>query len=56
MLGIGSLDRVPFVVLKSGFAALQAAMVTPFIALAVLGDVARVAPAAAPAIAPVAES
>ncbi len=37
----GRLDRVPFVVLKSGFAALQAAMVTPFIALAALGDVAR---------------
>ena len=41
VLGIGSLDRVPFVVLKSGFAALQAAMVTPLIALAALGDVSR---------------
>jgi hypothetical protein len=41
VLGIGSLDRVPFVALKSSFAALQAAMVTPLIALAALGDVSR---------------
>ena len=41
VLGISSLDRVPFVVLKSGFAALQAAMVTPLLALAALGDVSR---------------
>jgi hypothetical protein len=40
-MGIGSLDRVPFVVLKSGFAALQAAAVTPLIALGVLGDLSR---------------
>ncbi len=44
VLGIGSLDRVPFVALKSSFAALQAAMVTPLIALAALGDVSRTAP------------
>jgi hypothetical protein len=41
ILGIGSMERVPFVALKAGFAALQAAMVTPFIALAALGDAAR---------------
>jgi hypothetical protein len=44
VLGIGSLDRVPFVALKSSFAALQAAMVTPLLALAALGDVSRAAP------------
>jgi hypothetical protein len=41
IVGIGSMERVPFVALKAGFAALQAAMVTPFIALAALGDVSR---------------
>ena len=41
IVGIGSMQRVPFVALKAGFAALQAAMVTPLIALAALGDVSR---------------
>jgi hypothetical protein len=41
VMKIGSLDRVPFVALKSGFAALQAATVTPLIALGVLGDLSR---------------
>jgi hypothetical protein len=41
VLGTASLERVPFVVLKSGFAALQAAMVTPLLALAALGDLER---------------
>ena len=43
VLGIGSMERVPFIALKAGFAALQAAMVTPLIALAALGDVSRTA-------------
>jgi hypothetical protein len=41
VLGIGSLERVPFVMLKGGFAALQAAMVTPLLAVAALDDVSR---------------
>jgi hypothetical protein len=41
VLGIASMNRVPFVTLKAGFAALQAAMVTPLIALAALADVSR---------------
>jgi hypothetical protein len=52
VLGIGSLDRVPFVVLKSGFAALQAAMVTPLIALAALGDASKKQPLTASATTP----
>jgi hypothetical protein len=43
-LGIGALERVPFVILKATFAALEAACVTPFLALAALEDVRRSAP------------
>jgi hypothetical protein len=51
VLGIGSLQRWDFVVLKSAFAALQAAMVTPLIALAALGDASKKqGPLAAPAV------
>jgi hypothetical protein len=38
-LGIASLDRVPFVALKAAFSAVEAALVTPLIVLAVLSDV-----------------
>jgi hypothetical protein len=41
VMGVGPLERMPFVALKSAFAALQAAMVTPLIALAALGDISR---------------
>jgi hypothetical protein len=41
VLGIGALERMPFVALKASFAALEAACVTPFIALAALTDVER---------------
>jgi hypothetical protein len=41
VLGVGALERTPFIVLKACFAALEAALVTPFIALAALGDVER---------------
>jgi hypothetical protein len=41
VLGVGALERAPFIVLKACFAALEGALVTPFIALAALGDVER---------------
>jgi hypothetical protein len=41
VLGIVSMDRVPYIVLKSGLAAVEAAIVTPFIVLAALADVRR---------------
>lgn len=40
-LGRGALDREPYIVLKAVVSAVQGAIVTPFIVLAVLGDVAR---------------
>jgi hypothetical protein len=41
VLGVGAMERTPFIVLKACFAALEAAIVTPFIALAALGDIER---------------
>ena len=41
VLGVGAIERTHFVVLKACFASLEAALVTPFIALAALGDVER---------------
>jgi len=41
VLGVGSMGRVPYVTLKSALAAVEAAVVTPFIVLAALADVKR---------------
>ncbi len=43
-MGVRALDRVPFLELKTVFAAFEGAVVTPFIVLAVLTDVARGGP------------
>jgi hypothetical protein len=40
-LGRGAMDREPYIVLKAVVSAVQGAIVTPFIVLAALGDVAR---------------
>lgn len=40
-LDIGAIERMHYIALKAGLAALEAALVTPLIVLAVLGDVRR---------------
>lgn len=41
VLGGGGMDRAPYIVLKAVMSAVEGAIVTPFIVLAVLADVAR---------------
>ena len=41
VLGGGAMDRTPYIVLKAVMSAVEGAIVTPFIVLAVLADVAR---------------
>ncbi len=41
VLGGGGMDRMPYIALKAAMSALEGAIVTPFIVLAVLADVAR---------------
>jgi len=40
-MGFTALDRLPFIELKAAFAAFMGALVTPFLVLAVLGDLKR---------------
>ncbi len=40
-LGWGAMEREPYIVLKAALSAFQGAIVTPFLVLAALGDVAR---------------